>query len=165
MYFFDPLDFNCDSIPDWIDYATAIRAAKDAYGHCFYEWYTEQLQPFIGTAFGDKLSSLFSDFIKLFNDFGSVSVQMTTALELGTFVPKMYDDYKKAYNNMIGGSDIIVLTLKDGMPSNMLENNVDVDLTTITGTDHKTTKTSGVYMKQMNMGSEFIGRVTNYGRS
>lgn len=166
MYFFDKEDFNCNEIPnDWEDYATTFRSLMDVYTKSFASWYASNQNPNISSECHDKIAELFDSWKNTF----IVGTRTKFALFIAELVATPTDDtcgfdsttyynYLDAYNKMIKVSDEITLLTNSGCKLENFNRNVGVDISTITG-DKKVSQCHGVYIKQIDNGSEFIGKI------
>jgi hypothetical protein len=167
MYLFDLEDFKCDQLPDdWEDYGNSIRAIFDSTIKCLAELIeTSDVTEEIKETLNSKLQELYSFYI---ND---VKVKLALLIaELADnpagstcFNKTLYTNYIASFNT---ANDLVLeinglLTFGDDAIG--YDFDIDVDTTLIyptTGSSYnKVIKCVGVYMKQMDFGSEFIGSV------
>ena len=168
MYLFDLGDYNCNEVPtDWEDYANDIRATIGVYRSCIKILINDNK----GTLPADvlaKVNSLYSDLalatmetIEKLNDMMAI----LTVAPLNCFDKKLYTTYMTSYASFKAiGSQIDILISTGGQEIGK-QPDISVSLTTIYPTDGvttpKTSKCVGVYMKQMDNGSEFRGKVSD----
>jgi hypothetical protein len=172
MYLFDLEDYNCNEVPtDWETYANGIRATIDLYRKCIKRLINDNR----GTLPADVLkqvNSLYTDLTIAAMELGeklSDMMDVLTVAPLNCFDKTLYTTYMTSYASFkaIGGKiDILISTGGDYIG---IQPDIEVSSTTIYPTDGitkpKITKCFGVYMKQMDNGSEFIGKVTETKKS
>jgi hypothetical protein len=190
MYFFDLEDyattyrigtteingFDCNSIPkDWEDYLSQYRSESGRFIKCFYELYKQKQFEYLGgnneglapntDPCWDNIQLKYILFETLFNEMLIKMNVLITALAAATpYQPETFDislyySYIDTYNRMMDESKKLILMLNTRCTIMGVENNVGVDTQTLgTKTINKCT---GVYMKQMDNGSEFIGKITS----
>ena len=169
MYFFDKEYFNCNAMPsDWEDYATTIRELINAYAKGFAMWYESNNNSSLDCE--DKIVSLFDTWKNTLLDntrttLASLIAELTaTSTDTCNFDSTKHTNYLNAYNKMVNTSNEITLLITSECMLIGVENNVGVDSINILPTNgvtkNKISTCNGVYMKQMNNGSEFIGKVT-----
>lgn len=169
--------FNCNIVPNnWDDYYKVFNKDFLRYNKCMDNSYNSKLREYLDTRrltsvtkFND---SCYNNIIKTFNAF-KIQIDLTkksmidllTALknatpnQPSTFDSNAYYYYINTYNTMSDTGKRLDLMLTTGCGVIGIENKVGVD-TSIIGSD-KTQKCTGVYIKQMNNGSEFIGTITD----
>jgi hypothetical protein len=170
--------FNCSIVPnDWEDYLEQYRAEKDRFAKCFNELLLEKTFEYLG---GDNESELpvpindpcWDEIQSMITLFYSLLGQTTNKMNIliaalaaatpnqpETFDVNVYYDYIETYNEMMDTSKMIIIMLNTRCSVMGVENNVGVDTQTLgTKIVHQCT---GVYMKQMDNGSEFIGNISS----
>jgi hypothetical protein len=168
MYLFDLEDYNCNEVPtDWDIYANGIKATIEVYRNCIKRLINDtsgKLPADILT----KVNSLYSDLnlavmetIEKLNDMMAV----LTVAPLNCFDKTLYTTYMTSYTSFKAiGSQIDILISTGGQEIG-IQPDISVSLTTIYPTDGvtnpKTSTCVGVYMKQMDNGSEFRGKVSD----
>jgi len=163
MYFFDPEDFKC-IIPDWEDYGNALRQLSSNYVKCINENYEAKIGKYLNTPCGNKIVKLYDDFVNIYYvDYMLKTNNLINSLIANTFVESLYIEYLESYNQLVFIGDEINLLL-NGNSCDLIsfKNDVGVDLTTITGINHKLSLCKGVYIKQTDAGSEFIGDIKHW---
>ena len=168
MYLFDLEDYNCNAVPnDWDVYANGIRATIDVYRSCIKILINDNK----GTLPADvlaKVNSLYNDLILAFmetieklNDMMAI----LTVAPLNCFDKTLYTTYMTSYASFKAIGAKIDILISTGGEDIGIQPDIEVSSTTIYPTDGiikpKITKCVGVYMKQMDNGSEFRGKVTN----
>ena len=162
MYLFDKEDFNCGEIPsDWEDYATTFIEIYDAYLKCINKYIRDNPLPNKVLKQVNELNA------KLNIQTLSVKKALSNLINMLSasicFDESIYIEYKVEFEKFNSIAKEINIILKSNGELTMVKADVSVENTTIypieTGVSPKTTKCVGVYMKQMNNGSEFIGRV------
>lgn len=169
MYLFDREDFNCDVIPnDWEDYATTIRALFDANLKCLNNLIKSK-QSEVSTETYNKLLLLFQDYLTAVNDTKAslnTLVQELSANPSGStcFDKTLYINYLSSYSivqDLLQEINLLIITNGDIIGYDL---NVSSDTTLIYpvsgSSSTKVLTCTGVYMKQMDFGSEFIGSVS-----
>lgn len=167
MYLFDKEDFNCNEVPsDWIDYAGAFRALYDAYMSCISRYIRDNsstLPPNVVSQLNDLLVELKAAHTEVRDN---LTILMDTLVDspLNCFDKTTYTTYMTSYSEFKSIAKQIDILLTTGGDTIGVQPDISVELTTIYpldgGVKPKTTKCVGVYMKQMDNGSEFIGKVT-----
>ena len=168
MYLFNKEDYNCNEVPtDWDVYANGIRATIDVYRKCI----KRNIQENNGTLPIDvliKLNGLYTDLTLAAMELGdklSDMMAVLTVSPLNCFDKNLYTTYMKSYNSFKAIGNKIDILLTTGGQEIGIQPDISVSLTTIYPTDGvvkpKTSTCVGVYMKQMDNGSEFIGTVTD----
>jgi hypothetical protein len=170
--------FNCSIVPnDWEDYLEQYMAEKDRFAKCFNELLLEKKFEYLGgnnqnevplpntDPCWDKTIEMYTLFESLFNETTIKMNLLIAALAAATpnqpetFDVSTYYTYIETYNKMIETSKKLMLMFNTRCAVMGIENNVGVDTQTLgTKIVHKCT---GVYMKQMDNGSEFIGNITS----
>jgi len=170
--------FNCSIVPnDWEDYLEQYRAEKDRFAKCFNELLLEKTFEYLGGDNGielpvpindpcwDEIQSMITLFYSLFGqttnkmDILIAALAAATPNQPETFDVNVYYDYIETYNEMMDTSKMIIIMFNTRCSVMGVENNVGVDTKTLgTKIVHKCT---GVYMKQMDNGSEFIGNISS----
>lgn len=170
--------FNCSIVPnDWEDYLEQYKAEKDRFAKCFNELLLEKTFEYLGGDNGselpvpindpcwDEIQSMITLFYSLFGqttnkmDILIAALAAATPNQPETFDVNVYYDYIETYNEMMDTSKMIIIMLNTRCSVMGVENNVGVDTQTLgTKIVHQCT---GVYMKQMDNGSEFIGNISS----
>ena len=166
MYLFDKEEFNCNELPnDWEDYGSSFRALYDAYVKCVSE-YIKYNTSTLPASVVSELNQLLFELNNVKNEtFANLLVLLTALTEspLNCFDKTIYTTYMASYSEFKSIAQKIDVLLTTGGDTIGVQPDISVELTTIYPTDGpikpKTTKCVGVYMKQMNNGSEFIGKV------
>jgi hypothetical protein len=190
MYFFDLEDyattyrigttefngFDCNSIPkDWEDFTGVYRTERDRFVSCFNELYRQKQSEYLGgdnegelptnDACLNKTNEIYMLFEALLGETETkmnlliAALAAATPYQPETFDISLYYSYIDTYNRMIETSKNLILMLNTRCGVIGVENNVGVDTQTL---GNKTiNKCTGVYMKQMDNGSEFIGKITS----
>jgi len=171
MYLFDLDDFKCDQIPnDWEDYGVAYRNLFNQNLKCVNNLIESKSGEFPKKVM-DKLYSLFQEYKDAIDE---------ARANLNILINTLYEEYpsgsncfdKTLYTNYIASFNVVKellleinLMITTGGDVIGYDLNVGVDTSVVYPTtgSTKTTKCTGVYMKQMDFGSEFIGRVTVIG--
>jgi len=186
MYFFDflgPNDpnnfngFNCNIVPNnWGDYEAVYGQDFRRYTQCMYNSYNTKLRQYL---FERKLTSVtklndscYNNIIKTFNVFTTqititrdsmtkliAALTIATPNQPSTFDSSTYYDYITKYDEMADTGKRLDLMLTTGCGVIGIDNKVGID-TSVIGSK-LTQQCTGVYMKQINNGSEFIGTVTD----
>ena len=172
MYLFDPEDFKCDVIPsDWEDYATTIRELFNQNIKCL-DNLIKSKQGGYTTEFYDKLWSLFQDYITAVDDCKAELYILTQELNANPsgsncFDKTLYTNYIASFNvvqNLLQEINMLITTGGEAIGYDL---NVGSDTTVIYpvsgSSSTKVSTCTGIYMKQMDFGSEFIGTVTVMG--
>ena len=171
MYLFDKEDFKCDEIPnDWEDYGNTIRAVFDSRLKCLSNLIdTTEMTDSFRNELTAKLQELYDFYVDDFKVKLSLLIDELVANPAGStcFNKSLFTNYIASYN--IANNLVLeingLLTFGDDAVGHEL--NVGVDTTIIYPTSgssyNKVVKCVGVYMKQMDFGSEFIGSVTVMG--
>ncbi len=170
MYLFDKEEFNCNEIPsDWEDYAGTYRALYDAYLKCVAE-YIRNNSLTLPASVVSELNSLLLELNEAKNEArANLLILIDTLINspLNCFDKTTYTTYIESYNVFKSISQQINILLATGGDTIALQPDISVELTTIYPTDGvinpKTSRCVGVYMKQMDNGSEFIGKVNVIG--
>jgi len=165
MYLFDKENFKCNEVPsDWQDYGSTFRALYDSYMKCV----SMYIQGNSGTMTASevvKLNELLEELTVAYNDAKTKVTILINALSiapLNCLDKSLVSNYMSSYGQfkIIAQNINIVLATNGGYIAT--NQHVGVDLTTITPTQGKTTKCEGVYMKQMDNGSEFRGEIISF---
>jgi hypothetical protein len=172
MYLFELEDFNCTTVPsDWEDYGTSIRALYQAYIRCISNYIRSNsgsLPESIVTELNDLLVELTTAYDEVLTNLNTLIDELNVA-PLDCFDRTFYTRYINSYNEFKSISQNIDILLTSGGDYIGVEPNISVESTTIYPTDGvinpKTSKCVGVYIKQMNNGSEFIGKVIDSNES
>ena len=168
MYLFDLEDYNCNAVPnDWEDYATGFRASYDAYMGCISR-YLKSMSGSMSASDVVKLNDLLEELTVAYNDAKAKVTILLNALSiapLNCLDKSLLTNYMASFNYFKSISQKINVILTTGGDAIAVKSDIGVDLTTITPTQGKTTKCEGVYMKQMDNGSEFRGKIIQYSRS
>jgi hypothetical protein len=168
MYLFDLEEYNCNAVPnDWEDYATGFRASYDAYMGCISR-YLKSMSGSMSASDVVKLNDLLEELTVAYNDAKAKVTILLNALSiapLNCLNKTLVSNYMSSYSEFKMIAQKINVILTTGGDAIAINPQVGVDLTTITPTQGKTTKCEGVYMKQMDNGSEFRGKITQYNRS
>jgi len=169
MYLFDLEDFKCDQLPDdWEDYATTIRALFDYNLRCIGNLIKSKGEEYT-KEFYDKLWTLFLEYKAAVDEAKEslfILIEELYANPEGSncFDKTLYTNYMASYAIVEDLLQEINLLLTTGGDVIGYDFNVGVDTTIVYpvsgSTSTKVTKCTGVYMKQMDFGSEFIGSVT-----
>lgn len=168
MYLFDLEDYNCNEVPtDWETYANGIRATIDVYMRCIRNLINDS-NGTLPSDFLIKVNNLFIDLNDAYEDvYGKLSDMMAvlTVAPLNCFDKNLYTTYMTSYASFKAIGAQIDILISTGGQEIGIQPDISVSLTTIYPTDGITTpKTStcvGVYMKQMDNGSEFRGTVSD----
>ena len=168
MYLFDKEDFKCNAVPtDWEDYGTGFRASYDAYMGCISR-YIKSRSGSMSASDVVKLNNLLEELTVAYNDAKAKVTILINALSiapLNCLDKTLVSNYMSSYSEFKMIAQKISIILATNGDAIAINPQVGVDLTTISPTQGKTTKCEGVYMKQMDNGSEFRGKITQYGRS
>jgi hypothetical protein len=168
MYLFDLEDYNCNEVPtDWETYANGIRATIDVYMRCIRNLINDSS----GTLPSDfliKVNNLFIDLNDAYEDvYGKLSDMMAvlTVAPLNCFDKTLYTTYMTSYASFKAIGAKIDILISTGGQEIGIQPDISVSLTTIYPTDGvtnpKTSTCVGVYIKQMDNGSEFRGTVSD----
>lgn len=173
MYLFDLDDFKCDQIPnDWEDYGVAYRNLFNQNLKC--------VNTLIDSKSGEFPKEVMDKLYELFEEYKDAIDEARANLNI--LINTLYEEYpsgsncfdKTLYTNYITSFNIVKNLLKEinlwittGGDVIGYDLNVGVDTKIIYptsgSTSTKVVKCTGVYMKQMDFGSEFIGSVTVMG--
>jgi hypothetical protein len=172
--------FNCSIIPnDWDNYLVQYTTEKDRFKKCFDNLYLQKKNEYLGgnneepanDRCWNKIKGTYEFFQFLFSDTENrmnllvATLNAATPYESETFDASTYYKYIEVYNQMIDTSKKLILMLNTRCTIMGVENNIGVDKQTIYPTDGitnpKTSTCVGVYMKQMDNGSEFRGKVSD----
>ena len=168
MYLFDLEEYNCNAVPnDWEDYATGFRASYDAYMGCISRYFTS-VSGSMSASDIVKFNDLLEELTVAYNDAKAKVTILLNALSiapLNCLNKTLVSNYMSSYSEFKMIAQKINVILTTGGDAIAINPQVGVDLTTISPTQGKTTKCEGVYMKQMDNGSEFRGKITQYIRS
>ena len=172
MYLFDLDDFKCDQLPnDWEDYAITIRALFDVNLKCIFGLVESKSGEFSQEVM-DKLNQMLQDYKDAVDE---AKANLNTLIEelyanpsgSNCFDKTLYTNYIASYNIVKDLLQEINLWVTTGGDVIGYDLNVGVDTKivypTSGSTSTKVVKCNGVYMKQMDFGSEFIGSVTIMG--
>lgn len=167
MYFFTPEDFDCNTIPTtekWAEYCNLLRTLTSNYETCFKNWYNSQNKDLLGDSCKSQITSLYNSWLYLLSTNKSnlnyliTEIESISPLSTCDFDKRLYTNYMISYSNMIDKSDEISLMFSTGCKLVAFNRHVGVDTKDITG-DNKLQRCSGVYIKQIDIGSEFIGSI------
>lgn len=168
--------FNCGVVPNnWEDFTSVYRTERDRFVSCFNELYRQKQSEYLG---GDnegelptndpclnKTNEIYILFEALLGETETkmnlliAALAAATPYQPETFDISLYYSYIDTYDRMMDESKKLILMLNTRCTIMGVENNVGVDTQTLgTKTINKCT---GVYMKQMDNGSEFIGKITS----
>ena len=168
MYLFDKSEYNCNAVPtDWEDYGTGFRASYDAYMGCISR-YIKSVSGSMSASDVVKLNDLIEELTVAYNDAKAKVTILINALSiapLNCLDKTLVSNYMSSYSEFKMIAQKISIILATNGDAIAINPQVGVDLTTISPTQGKTTKCEGVYMKQMDNGSEFRGKITEYIRS
>jgi len=154
------MELNCNEIPsDWEDYVTRLRQLRQEYAMCFSGWYNQNIIPLVGTPCGDEIEILYDEWARTLPTVASAAIALIESLVSGSFDYTTYTNYITLYNLMIEYSDTITFKINNNCEASVINNTSDVDTINITN-GGVIEKCTGVYIKQINMGSEFIGTIT-----
>jgi hypothetical protein len=169
MYLLNIEDFDCTQKPsDWEVYASTFRGLYNAYMKCISNSINSNSANMSPNQLA-KLTSLFNDSLTdAFNDVINKLQLLMDELKIAPvncFDKSLYVNYISSYNSFKTIGDKINVILGTGGDAIAIEPNISVSMTVIPPTDSLrkpiTTKCTGVYMKQMNNGSEFIGKISS----
>lgn len=167
MYLFDLEDYNCNEVPtDWEDYANDIKANINVYRNC--------IKILINNTSGKLPADILKQVNSLYNDLNLAVMEtieklndmmaILTVAPLNCFDKTLYTTYMTSYASFKAIGVKIDILISTGGEDIGIQPDIEVSSTTIYPTDGitkpKTTKCVGVYMKQMDNGSEFRGKVT-----
>lgn len=167
MYFFTPEDFDCNTIPTtekWAEYCDLLRTLTSNYETCFKNWYASQDKDLLGDSCKSQIAIAYDGWLSrvlFYNkslDALIAEIESISPLSTCDFDKRLYTNYMISYSNMIDKSDEISLMFSTGCKLVAFNRHVGVDTTDITG-DNKLQRCSGTYIKQIDIGSEFIGSV------
>ena len=166
--------FNCSVVPnDWEEFLQVYRAERDRFIGCFNELYYQKQFEYLGgvdiTPINDpcwnnlvSMKDLFDSlFIETENNMNLLIAALNAAIpnQPETFDISTYYAYIETYNEMIETSKNLMVMFNTRCSVMGIENNVGVDTQTLgTKIVHQC---SGVYMKQMDNGSEFVGKISS----
>lgn len=187
MYFFNLYDgnnpnnfngFNCNIVPNnWADYNYVYRQDFNRYTKCIISSYRKNRDYYINKnnlltntaklndgcyVKAEAMYMLFKDSQTQANSSMTLLMDaliIATPNQPETFDSKTYYDYISDYNKMADIGKKLGLMFTTGCSVIGIENNVGVD-TSIVGSN-LTQQCTGVYMRQIDNGSEFIGKITN----
>jgi len=167
MYLFDLEDYNCNEVPtDWDVYANGIRATIDVYMNCI----KRLINDTSGKLPADILTKVNQLYTDLYNSYGDVYGKLSDMMDVLTVAPlncfdkTLYTTYMTSYASFKAIGSKIDILISTGGEDIGIQPDIEVSSTTIYPTDGitkpKITKCVGVYMKQIDNGSEFRGKVT-----
>jgi hypothetical protein len=172
MYLFNLDDFKCDQLPtDWEDYQSSIRYLFNENLKCLGKL-IESKQGEYTTEFYNKVWALFLEYKDAVDECQAVLyilIQELYANPSGSncFDKTLYTNYLASYaivQNLLQELNLLITTGGDFIGYDL---NVGSDTTVIYpvsgSSSTKVSTCTGVYMKQMDFGSEFIGTVTVMG--
>lgn len=170
MYFYDLQDFaavyGCSTLPsDWDNFQIYLNDIHLNYSENFIDWYKTKKE--IIDKFNDECINNITEKYNLWVTLNTATTTRINALinELKTsttygcdFDNTYYLDYVKNNEDKISLGNEITLLITTGCNLVASNDNLSVDTSNVT-TNSKTEKCSGVYIKQINYGSEFRGSV------
>lgn len=169
MYLFDIGDFNCDAIPsDWEDYGSTYRSLFNTNIKCLDKSIQSSVIGF-SEEIKNKINTLFEDYVDAVNEAKNklnLLISELSANPTGStcFNKTLYTDFILSFNVIESILQNINLYLTTGGDFIGYDLNVGVDTSIIYpksgSTSNKVTKCNSVYTKQMDFGSEFIGKVS-----
>lgn len=176
MYFFDLEDYasvyGCSTLPsNWDTFGDYLNKIHSNYNKNFIAWYDTKKD--VVNSFNDKCALNITDKYNLWVKINTATTNRINALinELKTsttygcdFDNTYYLDYVKNNEDKISLGNEITLLITTGCHLVASNDNLSVDTSNVT-TNSKTEKCTGVYIKQINYGSEFRGSVNVYKQS
>ena len=173
MYFYDLEDYTsvygCSTLPsNWDTFGKYLHNIHLNYSDNFIDWYNSKKD--VINSFDDKCISNITD---KYNLWVTIKNSTTTrinvlieALKVATtygcdFDNTIYLDYVKNNEDKISLGNEITLLITTGCNLVASNNDLSVDTSNVTK-NSKTEKCTGVYIKQINYGSEFRGSVNIY---
>ncbi len=170
MYLFDREDFNCDVIPnDWEDYAGSLRYLFNGNLKCLNKLIDSKKSELSNNTW-NQLQILFEEYKNAVTETKlnlSILIQALVANPSGStcFDKTVFTNYLASYSIVKKLSQELNLLIATNGDYIGYDLNVGVGNSTIfpTSGSSKVTTCSGVYIKQMDFGSEFIGTVTVMG--
>lgn len=162
--------FNCNIVPNnWDDYETEFNKELTRYTKCIEDSYNLNILDYFNK-YGDDIC--YKEIQKTWSLFGTqknlVNTSMTNLLtalrnaipnEPDTFDSSTYYAYINNYKQLADMGKKLDLMFSTGCGVIGIDNNVGVD-TSIIG-NSLTQQCTGVYVKQIDNGSEFIGKITD----
>ena len=162
--------FNCNSVPkNWDDYNIVFTQEFARYTKCIEDSYNLNLGNYYSKYGND---SCYKEIIKTHTLLDTQIILVSTSManllaalkiatpsQPNTFDSGTYYAYINNYNQMVDTSKKLDLMFSTGCGIIAIDNNVGVD-TSIIG-NSLTQQCTGVYLKQFDNGSEFIGTITN----
>jgi len=169
MYLFDLEGYDCSQVPtDWALYGEGIRESLLVYRKCITNYFKNN-QSKISSDVINELTSLIIDFYNAYSDVEEKIndlVFILNATPLNCYDKSSYNAYIVSYKSFIEIGKKITNLITTGGSSIGSQPDIEVISTIIYPTDGiikpKITKCSGVYMKQMDNGSEFLGKVSGW---
>ena len=176
MYFFDLEDYasvyGCSTLPSsWDTFESYLYTIHSSYSTNFKAWYENK---------EDIINSFDSECIKNISEKYGVwtSIDKATSNIIATLIDELktsttygcdfdntyYLDYVKNNEDKISLANEITLLITTGCELVGSNDNIGVDTSNIT-TKSKIEKCTGVYIKQINYGSEFRGTINIYKKS
>lgn len=179
MYFFDIEDLYNAGVcganmtkttpSQWEDVFTTFRAIINQNSKQFNEYYLSQIGTFAASECKDRITALYDEWI-VFVDYEPMGElrqsleDLETALRTGTFDQcghSEWNAYMDAFKKNKELQKEIVFLLDSKCDVQAYDFNTCSDVTTITNEKAVTTKCCGIYMKRIDIGSEFRGTVTD----
>ena len=171
MYLFDLEDsngLNCNEVPsDWGSFINRFEILYGTYMKCirkFISSNSETLPAHIASELNDLWLELRVAYDAVMDELG-ILINALGSAPLNCLDKSLYANYMVSYNAFKDISQKINILLTTGGDTIGIQPDISVESTTIYPTDGitkpKTTRCVGVYMKQMDNGSEFIGKVTD----
>lgn len=170
MYLFDLEDsnnLNCNEVPsNWTIFSDRFETLYGAYIKCINTFLENNSESF--NIEGSELNNLWYDLINAYDaviDELTILINALGSAPLNCLDKSLYANYMISFNAFKDISQKINILLTTDGGAIGIQPDISVESTTIFPTDGitkpKTTKCVGVYMKQMDNGSEFIGKVTD----
>ena len=169
MYLFDLEGYDCSQVPtDWALYGEGIRESLLVYRKCMLK-YAYNNSGALQSKIRNELNSLFDDFNTAYDNAIENITNLETILNaapLNCYDKSSYNKYITSYKSLTNIGKEITNLISTGGDSIGSQPDIEVISTIIYPTDGiikpKITKCSGVYMKQMDNGSEFLGKVIGW---
>jgi len=177
MYFFDIEDlYNAGvcganmtkTTPiQWEEVFTIFRAIIDVNSQKFNQYYLSATESLPASKCKTQIASLYNNWENYATQGGTLRQKLSeleTSLKDGTFDEcghSQWKGYMDAYNTYLELQKRIVFLIDTNCEVQAYDFDTCVDVTTISDEKPVTTKCCGIYMKRVDIGSEFIGTVTD----
>lgn len=170
MYFFDPESLKCHQIPnDWEDYFATIREVSNAQIKCFGNWIGGwSASTNVNIECRDYVMNIYwSELLPAYSNIEASRIALGNSLYSSAYTPDLLATYLsdfEIYSDLVNKVQVYIDAgcCVIGYDSNV---NVDMSILTFTTGNCQTIigdaeKCTGVFIQQVDDGSEFRGRVT-----